>query len=267
MYKADYHTHTELSLDSMAPMEDQVKQAISLGFSEMVITDHHESLAPEEKYFLETDLSDYIKHFNTIKEKYKNQINLKLGAEIGYEARGKDVLDKFIQDNPFEFVICSMHSQEGEDFYFGSFFANKTKKDAFTQYFQAVKDCISEFKNFDVIGHLDFICRYGNYPNHDLNYLDYKEIIDDILKILISNHKGIEMNTSGLRYGVGHMHPRLDIIKRYKELGGEIITIGSDAHTPRDIGADHEYARSLLKEAGFEYFTTFNNRKPEFRKL
>ncbi len=267
MYKADYHTHTELSLDSTAPMEDQVKQAISLGFNEMVITDHHESIASDEVFSLDSDLTDYIKHFNTVKEKYKDQITLKLGAEIGYESRGKEVLDQFVKDNPFEFVICSIHSLEGDDFYFGKFFRQKPKRQAFLEYFQAIRDCIEEFDNFDVLGHLDFICRYGDYANFDLDYLDYKDTIDDILQKLIRDGKGIEINTSGLRYGVGHMHPRLDILKSYKELGGEIITIGSDGHTPKDIGAGYDQARELLKEAGFEYFTTFNNRKPEFRKL
>ena len=267
MYKADYHTHTELSLDSMAAMEDQVKQAITLGFDEMVITDHHESLATDKEFFLQTDLSEYIEHFNTIKEKYKDKIKLKLGAEIGYESRGREVLGQFVQDNPFEFVICSLHSLEGEDFYFGSFFKGKPKKQAYTEYFMSLKDCIDEFQNFDVLGHLDFICRYGDYSNFELKYLDYKDVIDDILKTLIKDGKGIELNSSGLRYGVGHMHPRLDILKSYKQLGGKIITIGSDAHTPRDIGADHDQARALLKEAGFEYFTTFNKRQPEFRKL
>lgn len=267
MYKADYHTHTEFSLDSKAPMEDQVKKAISLGFDEMVITDHHESDTTAKKYSLQTDISDYINHFNSIKEKYKNKINLKLGAEIGYVPEGRDILDKFINDNPFEFIICSIHSLGGEDLYFGEFFKGKPKKQAFTEYFMAVKDCVLNFDNFDVFGHLDFICRYGNYSNYELDYLEYKYIIDEILTLLVQNSKGIELNTSGLRYGVGHMHPRLDIIKKYKELGGEIITIGSDSHTPKDIGADHDNAASLLREAGFEYYTTFTNRKPEFRKL
>ena len=267
MYKADYHSHTDLSLDSTAPMEDQVKKAIDLGFDELVITDHHESPVAAKKYTLDTDLADYIEHFKVIKEKYKNEINLKLGAEIGYESRGRDELDKFIEDNPFEFIICSIHSLAGEDLYFGDFFKGKTKKQAFTEYFVALKACIDEFQNFDVLGHLDFICRYGDYDDFDLDYLDYKELIDNILIKLIKGGKGIEINSSGIRYGVGHMHPRLDILKSYKALGGEIITIGSDAHTPRDIGAGHDQARDLLKEAGFEYYTTFNKRKPEFRKL
>ncbi|NLI89708.1 MAG: histidinol-phosphatase HisJ family protein [Epulopiscium sp.] len=267
MYKADYHVHTNYSLDSVTPMEEQIKRAISLGFNEMVITDHHEADPSSQEFHLETNISDYINQFNRLKEQYKNHINLKLGAEIGYEARGRDVLDEFINNNPFEFIICSMHSLNGQDFYSGNFFAGKTKKEAFREYFHAIKECIDNFDNFDVLGHVDFICRYGNYPNTDLDYMDYREVIDEILCQLIRNSKGIEVNTSGLRYGVGHMHPRFDIIKRYKDLGGEIITIGSDAHRPEDIGADYEKGRQLLKEAGFKYFTTYNNRKAKFRKL
>ena len=267
MYRADSHTHTQQSLDSQAPMEEQVKRAIALGFDELVITDHHESDVKSTNYFLQTDIDDYIHHFNNVESKYKAQINLKLGAEIGYEARGKDVLAKFVQDNPFEFIICSIHSLQGEDLYFGDFFKNKTKKQAYIDYFKAVLACVQEFNEFDVFGHLDFICRYGDYENKDLDYLDYKELIDEILKTLINKSKGIEINTSGIRYKVGHMHPRLDIIKSYKQLGGQIITIGSDAHRPQDIGHGYEEARALLKQAGFEYFTTFNRRVPEFRKL
>lgn len=267
MYKADYHLHTDLSLDSQEPLENQIKKAILLGFDEIVITDHHEAEFGQEKYFLETDISAYIKHFNLMKEKYKNQITLKLGAEIGYESRGKEIIDGFIKDNPFEFVICSIHCLDGHGFHLPPFFANKTKKEAYTQYFVAIQECIKEFKNFDVFGHLDFICRYGDYEDTDLNYLDYKDLIDDILKDLIYNSKGIEINTSGIRYGVGEMHPRFDIVKRYRQLGGEIITIGSDAHYSEDVGANYDDAREILKEVGFKYFTTFSNRKPKFRKL
>lgn len=267
MYKADYHTHTEFSFDSTEPMENQVKKAISLGFDEMVITDHHESDPTNEEYFFETDIDAYIKHFNTIKQKYKNQINLKLGAEIGYEARGRDILNKFVNDHPFEFVICSLHSLEGSDFYLPDFFVDKTKEESYSQYFITIQAFLKDFQNFEVLGHIDFIRRYGNYENTELKYLDYKELIDNILKDLIYNGKGIEINTSGIRYGIGEMHPGYDIVKRYRQLGGEIITIGSDAHRSEDMGANYDHARAILKEAGFKYFTTFTDRKPTFRKL
>ena len=267
MYKADYHMHTKFSTDSFVSMEDQVKQSILLGFAEIVITDHHEAEAGTKEYNLQTDIKDYIAHFNDIKAKYKDQIDLKLGAEIGYEARGQKTIEKFIDNNPFEFIICSLHSLEGEDFYFGDFFKGRTKEESYMIYFEGLKQCIEEFNNFDVLGHMDFICRYGNYLDKSLEYIDYKDIIDEILNLLINGSKGIELNTSGIRYDMGHMHPRFDIIKRYKELGGEIITIGSDAHTVKDVGAQYVQARELLKEAGFEYFTTFTDRKPVFRKL
>lgn len=267
MYKADYHMHTKYSPDSFVAMEDQVKQSILLGFDEIVMTDHHEAAAGAKEYKLQTDITDYIALFNHIKAKYKDQINLKLGAEIGYEARGQAIIEKFIESNPFEFIICSLHSLEGEDFYFGNFFKGRTKKESYRAYFEGVKQCIQQFENFDVFGHMDFICRYGDYADKSLDYLDYQEIIDEILTLLVDRSKGIELNTSGIRYKMGHMHPRFDIIKRYNELGGEIITIGSDAHTTKDVGAEYDKARELLKQAGFKYFTTFTHRKPEFRKL
>ncbi len=267
MYKADYHMHTEFSLDSEVALEDQVKQAILLGFDEIVITNHHEAYTGEKEFRMQMDIRDYIAHFNEIKQQYKNKINLKLGAEIGYQAKGKEILDKFVDNNPFEFVICAMHSVDGQDLYFGNFFENKTKQEAFTAYFEAVKESIEEFKNFEVYGHLDFVCRYGDYEDQTLNYLDYKTIIDEVLTLLIDSSKGIEINTSGLRYGIGHMHPRYDIVKRYQELGGEIITIGSDAHRVEDVGAGYNEAKEILKKAGFKYYTTFSHRKPKFRKL
>lgn len=267
MYKADYHMHTNFSDDSQALMEDQIKRAIALGFDEIVITDHNESYPEEVEYVLPVDIEEYIHQFNTMKSKYGHKINLKLGMEIGYEARGKEVLRNFVNQHPFDFIICSLHSLEGEDFYFGTYFKGKTKKEAFTKYFQAVNQCIHEFKEFNVFGHLDYINRYWPFEDKDLNYLDYKDIIDTILKNLIHNEKGIELNTSGIRYKLGHMHPQVEILERYRELGGEIITIGSDSHRPEDVGAYHHDAREILKDVGFKYFTTFTKRKPEFKVL
>lgn len=267
MYKADYHMHTSFSVDSQTPMENQIQRAISLGFNEIAITDHNEDGLFDEEYILPLDINKYINTFNEMKEKYKNQISLKLGIEIGYDCRGTDILDKFVSSYPFDFVICSLHSLDKEDFYFGNFFDGKTKEQAYTTYFQGIEQCIDKFKNFNVFGHLDFISRYWPYNDKELRYEDYKDIIDTILKKLISNSKGIELNTSGIRYNLGHMHPQTDIIKRYKELGGEIITIGSDSHQVKDVGADYENAREILKQAGFKYFTTFTNRNPEFKQL
>ena len=99
------------------------------------------------------------------------------------------------------------------------------------------------------------------------SYKQYADIIDEILKLLIEKGKGIEINTGGFKYGLGHPNPTEDIIARYRELGGEIITVGADAHKPEHVAFDFEKVSGILKEAGFSYYTVFKNRKPEFVKL
>ena len=106
--------------------------------------------------------------------------------------------------------------------------------------------------DFDVYGHLDYVVRYGPNKNQFYSYQKYAEVIDEILRTLIQKGKGIELNTAGFKYGLGHAHPTLDILKRYKELGGEILTIGSDGHTPEQIAWEFDIVPSLLKEAGFD---------------
>ena len=89
-------------------------------------------------------------------------------------------------------------------------------------------------------------------------------MIDEILRKLVSLGKGIELNTGGFKYGLGHPHPTEEIIRRYRELGGEIITVGADAHKPEHVAFDFAKVPSILKEAGFTHYTVFKNRKPEF---
>ena len=114
-------------------------------------------------------------------------------------------------------------------------------------------------------GHLDYAVRYS--PEKSYNPVDFREIIDEILRKIVSLGKGIEINTAGLRKGLSHANPHPFILKRYRELGGEIITVGSDAHNTADIAADFDLAESFLKDAGFEFYTVFRQRKPHFVRL
>ena len=115
---------------------------------------------------------------------------------------------------------------------------------------------------FDVYGHLDYVVRYS--PEKSYDPLDYREMIDEILKLLIKKGKGIEINTAGLKSGLGYVHPHEFILNRYKELGGEMITAGSDAHDRSRVAADFDQAEEALKKAGFKYYAVFRQRKPDF---
>jgi len=143
----------------------------------------------------------------------------------------------------------------------------------YNEYIPVIMDFKEKYKNrinivyFNVYGHLDFVSRYGMYDNNSLEYKDYADLIDRILKELISRGKGIEVNTSGFRYGIDTTYPSLTILRRYKELGGEIITCGSDSHTVAGVGAYIDYAYELVKSAGFKYISTFKKQKPDFIKI
>ena len=147
------------------------------------------------------------------------------------------------------------------------YFYDKTETEGYRLYFESILDNVTCIKDYDVYGHLDYVVRYG--PSKSGNYIfkDYSDVFEAILKQIISDGKGIEINTGGLYKGLTFPHPKIEILKLYKELGGELITIGSDAHTPNYIGYGFDTAENLLKECGFKYYCTFKARKPIFHNL
>lgn len=266
MFLADYHIHTNFSIDGEAPMEDMLISAIDKGMNEIAFTDHVDF---DTKYYPEPDYESYIPVFNALKEKYKDKINVVFGVEVGLENKWADKINAFTSEYPFDFIIGSSHATLTKDLYFDQkeYFEGKTKYEAYYTYFSELYKNIQTCHDFCVYGHMDFISRYGMYDDNALEYKDYADIIDECLKAIIDKGKGIEINTSGFRYGIGGTYPSMDILKRYKELGGEIITTGSDSHRTEDV-ADHiEYAYDMMKDAGFEYVSVFRQRKAEFLKI
>lgn len=266
MFRADYHMHTSFSIDSEAPMEDMINSAISKGMSEIAITDHVDF---DEKYYPLPDYTEYIDFFNNLQYKYRDKIKLTFGVEIGLENKWSDKINPFADKYDFDFIIGSSHAVQTLDLYFDQkeYFKNKSKKEAYTIYFEELLKNIDSCPRFNVYGHMDFVSRYGMYEDNSLEYGDYSDLIDMCLKSLIGKNKGIEVNTSGFRYGINGTYPSFTILKRYKELGGEIITAGSDSHKVSDV-ADHiDYAYSLIKETGFKYISVFRKQQPQFIKI
>jgi nicotinate phosphoribosyltransferase len=148
-----------------------------------------------------------------------------------------------------------------------AFYKGKTEHEAYTEYFESILDNLHSGADFDVYGHIDYVVRYGPDKNKYYSYEKYADIIDAILKEIISQGKGIELNTAGFKYGLDHPNPTEDVLKRYHELGGEIITVGADAHKPEHVAYDFDKVSNILKDAGFMYYTVFENRVPAFIKL
>ena len=147
---------------------------------------------------------------------------------------------------------------------FNKYFGNKSEKQAYREYFESILENVNVFDNYDVYGHLDYVVRYSPYESRHFDLKDYEDVIYEIMKSIIENGKGIEINTAGIRKNLGYSHPHKDILKMYKNLGGEIITIGSDAHACQHLGYKFEDVPELLKSTGFKYYTVFENRQPKF---
>jgi len=262
LHYIDYHTHTAYSNDCDVPMEDMIQRAVQLGITEMAITDHVDYMFPAAPYPHQTDYDAYILEFNRLREKYAAQIRLVFGVEIGLGAHLAETIRDFAAQYPFEFIIGSIHDVRGEEFHLEPYWRGITKHEGYMRYFEEMLASICAIDDFCVIGHLDYVMRYGPFADASLHYADYREIVDEIFKALIERGKGIELNTSGYRYGLDMVHPQLPMLKRYKELGGEIVTIGSDAHAPKFVFEHFADAYDMLRAAGFKAITVYRDRKP-----
>ncbi|RDY29602.1 histidinol-phosphatase HisJ family protein [Romboutsia weinsteinii] len=261
----DYHMHSNFSADSKIEMEDMVLKSIDLGLNEICFTDHVD-------YGIDTDICfniDYNKYFEKIdflKNKYRNQINIKKGIEFGLQSHVIEDYSKDANTYPFDFIICSVHAINKVDLYNGGFFKGISQHQAYETYYNELYNIAKNYKHYSVLGHLDLIKRYGDYDKL-LDDRLYSDIIESILKQAIHDGKGIEVNTSCFRYNLPDLTPSRYILKMYKELGGEIITTGSDSHHPSQVAYQFDYIYDYLREIGFKYVTTFNNMNPEFIKI
>lgn len=259
MRYTDYHVHTNYSPDSDASIREYLIKAKELGLDYVVFTDHVDMGGTEIEFQKHIDYHEYFKTMKRYEQEYK--IPIKVGVEIGYEKNYKEEIKEFLDKYPFEFVISSIHYGDGKDFYLGDFFEGKSQYQAYLRYFEIVLEMVENFSDFEVLGHLDFIVRYGPFEDKTYDYREYKEIIDAILKTLIRKEKGIEINTSGLRGELETTFPKERVLKRYKELGGNIITLGSDAHFNEDYYAGILEGVDLLKSLGFTKVSSYAKRQ------
>lgn len=263
----DVHMHSQFSGDSDAPQEEMIMTAMDAGLDGICFTDHLDMDYPDDPTLFLLDLPNYTASVLALQEKYRNQFPVRLGIELGLQPHLADLHADILSQYPFDFVIGSSHVVHGFDPYYPAFYEGRKEEDCYMEYFQSILENIRAFDGFDVYGHIDYVVRYGPTKNANYSWTQYQDVIDEILKLLIEKGKGIELNTGGFKYGLGHPNPTEEIIRRYRELGGEIITIGADAHAPQHIGYDFQKVPTILKEAGFKYFTVFKQRTPEFFKL
>ena len=263
----DMHIHTHFSGDSEALPADIANAAIAKGLAGICFTDHQDLDYREKIGLFDLDIPAYQKEIMQIKSDYEGRLDIGWGIELGLQPHIIADNQKIIDTYPFDFVIGSTHVVDHIDIYYPPFYENRIEDECYLQYFEETLINAKSDVDFDVYGHIDYVVRYGPNKNKFYTYEKFADIIDEIFRALIARGKGIELNMAGFKYGLGHAHPIMPALKRYKELGGEIITLGSDGHTPEQIAWEYEKVPAILKEAGFEYFTIFKERKPSFIKL
>ncbi|SDK21465.1 histidinol-phosphatase HisJ family protein [Natronincola ferrireducens] len=262
----DFHVHSNFSPDSSMKMKEAIEAAIKQGVKELCFTDHTDYDYDGNNNDFQFDFYEYFSSIEELQKIYEGKITIHKGVEFGLQPH---ILDRYKEDvkaYSFDFILGSIHSVEKKDLFFGNFFDNKEQKTAYAVYFQELSYVVDNYTDYSVLGHLDIIKRYGGF-DMALPLEEYKDFTVNILKKVIEKGKGIELNTSGLRYKLGDYHPSIDIVKLYHDLGGEIITLGSDSHQPQHLAFDFPNALKHLKNIGFKYVTTFQKLQPNFHSI
>lgn len=277
MILSDIHMHSSFSSDSEAPMEAMIQGAIQKGLKTICFTEHMDFEYPGNAHIKEgpllfmVDIDAYEKKLFELRKAYKHDIEILYGIEFGLLPHVAKECDAIAHAHDFDFIIGSSHlvpapwypkdSRHGDP-YEKEFWKYRPIEEICERYFQSIIDNIHAYQNFDTYAHLDYLIRYAPEKNKGYSYQKYADILDTVLKTIIEQNLALEVNTAGYKYGLNEPHPQSDILMRYRELGGEKITIGADAHKPEHIAYDFKKAEALLKELGFRYYTVFKKRQP-----
>ena len=259
----DFHLHTTVSFDGRGKPEDMVAAAASAGLKVICFTDHvdYDPLGKDPNLTFDTQqYNDAYDHL------YHPDVEILRGMEFGMLPDNRDMLEKDLRRRPFDFVIGSAHFIDGLDIYYKDFWEGKTPEEAFRRTLEQTLECVKDHDQYDVLGHLTYAAKMPHNPGHrPIRYADFPELMDEILRTLAQKGKGLEINTSGVDT-CGVFLPDAACLRRFKELGGEIVTVGSDAHDPARVGQYCQEACQLVSEI-FGYVCTFKDRKPIFHKM
>ena len=259
----DYHMHSKVSFDGKDSGLAMARAAREAGLKEICFTDHLDYDPLEQMGILAFDTEVYNREYDGLEIP---GLKIRRGMEFGMTADNLEQFKKDLTRRHFDFVLGSVHFVDDQDVYFDGYWHDKTVFEAERRFLEATLDCVRIHDDYDVLAHLTYIgkarCHHAHRP---VPYAEHREIIEEILKILAQKGRGMEINTSGIDRCGGFL-PTADYLRRFKELGGEIVTVGSDAHDTRRVGQYTREACEILKDI-FGYVCTFEDRKPIFHKL
>lgn len=255
----DMHVHSKFSSDSELDMEDGILRAIECNLSGIAFTDHLDIDYVNYETEYQYDFAEYFQKINRLKEKYQKRIHILTAVEIGLQPHVIAETKKRIEGFSFDFIIGSTHLIKRRDPYYGTYFVDGvSKRKAYAEYLTELLGNLKLYSDFSTMGHLDYIVRYASFEDSRFYYRDYPDLIDEIFKFIISKGIAFEINTST------YLRQPLDktLLFRYKELGGELVTIGSDAHDRNRIAIHFPQYLEIIKDCGFPYICHYENRVP-----
>ena len=259
----DYHMHSRVSFDGHDRGMDMALAAKAAGLKEICFTDHLDYDPLGRMGVMAFDTAAYDAEYDALEVP---GLKLRKGMEFGLTVDNRVQFQKDLRRRHFDFVLGSIHFVDDQDVYFPPFWEGKSVFEAERRYLEATLACVRIHDDFDVLAHLTYIGKTtDHHAPRPVPYAEHRELVDEILKTLAAKGKGLELNTSGMDR-CGAFLPTADYFRRFKELGGQIVTVGSDAHTAARVGQYSMEACGILRDI-FGYVCIFEDRKPIFHKL
>ena len=258
---SDSHTHSECSFDGTDSVIMLCEQASALEMYSLTITDHCEC----NEYFknnVKDDISRSIMQISKARAMYHDRLHVFTGIELGQPTQDSAAAEDALSLTDYDYILGSLHNLRGEkDFYFLEY----TEENVYSlldRYYDELLE-LAQQNLFDCMSHLDYPLRYiiGN-SGLKVDISKYSERLDAVLETIIENNRSIEINTSGLRQIIRRTLPDINVLRRYKELGGKYVTLGSDAHRWGDVASGIETGLDMMLECGYTHFTVYDNHNP-----
>ncbi|TYR80330.1 histidinol-phosphatase HisJ family protein [Priestia megaterium] len=258
MYLMDYHHHTNHSFDSKAVMKEVCATAIEKNVKEICFTEHF-SLNPMAPTYGHINLKAYLADIKSCQEMFMDQLTIKAGIEICEPHLLKDGYQEVLDPLNLDFVLGSVHNIDNQKL--RKYLAGKEQDALYRGYFEELYKLVCT-ADIDVLAHIDLMKRYAIADYGNYQFEDFKELLTEILMKAIERNIGIEINTSGNRSKINEPLPSIHVLKLYKELGGELLTLGSDSHFAHSVGAHIPEAMQIAKQIGFTYIFKYEKRNP-----
>lgn len=256
----DTHIHSEFSPDGRMTMEVALEAALKKGLGGISFTDHFDIDAPGDNSHFSFDPLEQQTRIDSLRP--KTDLYIGKGIELGLQPRALESAKKAVSLFNFDVIIASVHFVDGVDPYHDKYYDLRNEKVAYSRYLETIYECIAGYSNFDILGHFDYITRYSPYLNKSLTMREYGDFLDPILRYLASNGKALEINTNTYKARNG-ASPTLDkaVLKHFKQIGGEFVSLGSDAHDYSRVGDGFDDAIATMISLGFNNTTYFIERK------